>query len=1208
MRRRHTLLAASLITFVVGAAALPASALEPASAGAQPAAQVSAAAPSTTLEVGEPSVATSTKRGKIDVMGIYAHPDDDAGLTTPCGVWNDLYGVRCGIIMATRGEGGSNSVGSESGPDLGLRRENEDRTSHVRSGTVDIFNLDRVDFFYNTSAPLTASVWDAEETLRRTVRIIRETQPEILVGSTPSLAAGHGNHQYAQGRMVWEAAAAAADPSMFPEQLEGLGKVKTWQVKKILAGASSAGTGGTAGPGCLEGFVPAENNPYTVVGTWTGYDSPYVWADGNVAGQPAGSAKTWAQVGREGARAHPTQARTMVKTVFDPSCQRYGVAQSVVPMQPNGSDAAAMDDAVLYGAVVADPGGMPLGSTLQIDGGDYFQAAGEPFDVTVAIRSGKGSVKGGDITLDVPDGWTVSDPVSVGRIRANAATEATFTVTAPADADDTVYKMSAVFDGADVTAYNDTRVALVAPVEGRFVRSGTAAEYDRWTEENDVYVGGRSVAIADIGAGESVTVPVTVTNRSAASESGTVELSAPSGFEVEEGALPFTDLAAGDSTDVTFVVTSLDPDDPGGRTEAFTATTTSSLGTSSEDLTAYVVPTTVIPELASAPAVDGDADDVYQDAIDVGSRWEGSACEPDGTDCGDGSTALLGWHDDTLYAQVHVTDDRASVAPPPDRCFGHWLVDSVELLLDPRGDSIDTSTTFKLGMFPFTDDPEGANGNGVDGPCWSRDADNHQGFSTGPLADTVEEAPNAPGVDVAVNVTREADGTYAGGGYDVEVTVPLADLPAAVGPTSSAPTGELADNEVDPTFLGLNVTPYDSDTQDYIGKTRLSWSAFRSQQSEPYRWGHAYLAGYTPPADRSTEPSEPIIPDTALTGVESPQTVYQSAVRGGTISGVQPSKALRLGDVAIEDTQVVLPYRTKKAGTVRAFLWQGDPRFVPVWTSSCEGDVYGFEACSEDDGAAPPWAPDMGGHLLASVETEVSKGRGTVTVPIDADIREQLGEDAQILVSFAETGGAHEGDGVNAWAFPITATAAPDVTAPEVTVKDGEEFTIGSDGLYSKVSFKLHDDGMIDRLTLNGTDKDLTNDAWSDLNFVAPGKFGAVEGKNTLVVYDVAGNATTVEFTLDATGPEVTVKSGESFTVGSDGVYSKVSFKLHDVTAKVDRLTLNGKVKDLTDNAWSDLNFVAPGKFGAVEGENTLVVLDTLGNASTTTFVLEAAA
>lgn len=1011
MKRQHAFLLASLLAL----SGLGAPGAATAASGAAPAA--------TKLETGDPSIATETDREKIDVMGIWAHPDDDAGFTTPCGVWHDLYGVRCGIIMATRGEGGSNSVGPEAGPDLGLRRENEDRTSHVRSGTIDIFNLDRVDFYYNTSAPLTAQVWDAEETLRRTVRIIRETQPEILVGGSPSLAAGHGNHQYAQGRMVWEAAEAAADPEMFPEQLTGLGAVEPWQVKKILAGGLTTGTGGTAGPNCNTGFVPAAANPFTVVGTWTGYDSPYAWADGNLAGQPAGSPKTWAQVGREGGRAHPTQARTMQKTLVDPTCQRYGVSDSIVPMQPNGSPDAARDDAVLFGAVVADPGGMPLGSEFSLTPSDYFQAAGEPFDVTVALRSGGGEIAAGDVELVVPDGWTASDPVAVGPIGGDRV-EAAFTVTPSADAAPARYRLAARFAGGDVTAYNDTRIELVAPVEGRFVRWGTAAEYDQWADAHDAHVGGRSVAVDRIGAGESITVPVEVTNRTDQAASGEVAVTTPDAFALDAVSKPFADLAPGESTTIDFIVTHTDPADPGSRIEKIAATTTSSAGTSREELSMYVVPTVVIPQLGAAPLVDGAADDAYTgDPVNVGTRWEGAACAPDGTDCGAGSTALLGWHDDALYARIQVTDDVASAAATPDRCFGHWLVDSVELLLDPRGDAIDTSTTFKLGVFPFTDDPEGSNGNGANGPCWSRDADNHQGFSTGPLAAEIEGGLNAPGVEVAVDVERGADGRYAGGGYAIEMKIPLADLPAAVGPTGTTPQGDQGENEVDPRYLGLNVTPYDSDTQDFIGQTRTAWSAFGSQQSEPYRWGHAYLDGYAPPADRATEAPAPIIPDTALQGVQSPQTVYQSAVRGGTISGVQPSDALTITDVKVQQKKIQLKYRSDAAGTLRVFLWKGDATFIPVWTSSCDGDVYGFEACSESDGAAPPWAPDMSGRLLAADEADVQAGRGTgkLELAIDADIRAALADDAQLLVSYAEADGADEGDGVNAWAFPIEA-------------------------------------------------------------------------------------------------------------------------------------------------------------------------------------------
>ncbi|MEE6294941.1 NEW3 domain-containing protein [Georgenia wangjunii] len=979
------------------------------------------------LEVGEPSISTEVDPTKIDIMGLWAHPDDDASFTTPCGVWHDLYDIRCGIVMETRGEGGSNSVGDEAGPALGLRRENEDRASHWRSGTIDIYNVDRVDFFYNTSAPLTAQVWDAEEGLRQTVRIIRETRPEILIGFSPA-PAGHGNHQYA-GRLIWETAAAAADPTMFPEQLTGPDAVEPWQVKKIVSGASNQGEGGTAGPSCTVGFTPAPTNPFTVHGVWTGYESPYTWAEGNVQGQPAGTAKTWAQVGREGARAHPTQARSMEMGVTEPGCTRYGVAQAFVPFQPNSSPEAGNDDALFYGASIPDPGGMPLGSLLHLATDDYFHAAGEPFEVTVHSRSGEGTLPAGSVELDVPAGWDVSAAQDIGPITPDADATATFTVTPGDDATPGRYKLAATLTSGAMTGYTDSRVEIAAPVEGRFARWGNFVEYEEWAAAN-TYISGRAPAREQIGAGETISLPVVVTNRTSADQDGEVSITLPEGFTADSTTLPYTGLAGGAETTVTFEVTHTDPDAAGGTTVDIPITTTYSepAGSASETLQVIVVPTTVIPELDATPTLDAVDDDEYGDAIEIGGRWEGAECDPDGTDCGDGSYAKIAWQDDALYAFIHVVDDTQSAAAPPERCFGHWLVDSVEVLLDPRGDSVDTSTTFKSGIFPFTDDPTGSAGNGENGPCWTRDADNHQGFSSGPLADTVEDGPNAPGMEVVSDAEITPDGAYAGGAYNVEIKIPLDVLPAAVGPTSTPPTGEAETNDVDPDYLGLNITPYDSDNQDFIGETRTAWSPFGSQQSEPYRWGHAYLDGYTPPEGRSTTPDAPRIPDTALQGVESPQTVHQSAVRGVTISGLQPSRAMTVTDVTIDGDSVDIAVESTEQGTARAFLWHGEHGFIPVWESSCPGDTDGFDACSLEDGSAPPWSPDMGGRLLGMTTVQVGVGVSGMTLPIDDVVREALRADGSILISFQSA----ENE-VNAWYFPVVEGEVPTPTPTPTT-------------------------------------------------------------------------------------------------------------------------------------------------------------------------------
>ena len=138
---------------------------------------------------------------------------------------------------------------------------------------------------------------------------------------------------------------------------------------------------------------------------------------------------------------------------------------------------------------------------------------------------------------------------------------------------------------------------------------------------------------------------------------------------------------------------------------------------------------------------------------------------PLGVDCGTTGTvgdpatstyAKVTWHDDDLYFFVHVRDEFQSYAVTPAECVAHWLADSVEIMIDPRGTARRPTWTPRRRSSSASSrsrTTRRTNGNGANGPCWSRDADNHQGYSTGPLADTIADAPNAPGVEVASSAT-----------------------------------------------------------------------------------------------------------------------------------------------------------------------------------------------------------------------------------------------------------------------------------------------------------------------------------------------------------------------------------------------------------------------------------------------------------------------
>lgn len=1006
---------------------------------------------------------------KINVMGEWAHPDDDTSIIGPCGVWHQQFGIRCGIIMITRGEGGGNAVGTEGGPALGLRRENEDRSAHYRSGTVDIFNIDKVDFFFNQSAPETQFFWGHDDTLRRVTRIIRMTKPDVYIGFTPTLGAGHGNHQQA-GRFIWEGMLAAANPAMFPDQLTGPHHLSTWQVKKIFSGGSTVGSGGTTtAADCTTGFIPTPGtNLDTVVGAWTGYDSPYLWPAGNVQGKPAGSHKIWAQVASEGSSAYPTQSRVMFQGSANPGCSRFGQTMAFVPFQPNtnpdgtANPLAGKDNAVLYGATVQDPGGLPLGTLEYLTFDRFFNVAGQPFTATLHLTAPwSASIPAGTVALTVPAGWTVDAAKPVAPIPAGGTATVDFTVTPAASAVTNNFKISALYSGGAISGYTDNIVRVVPAVEGRFHRWGKWAEFDQWLNNTapQALRLQRSAAVQSMGVGETISLPVDVHNWSTTTQSGTVTITTPAGFTLDATSKPYGPLAPGADTQVMFTLTNTDTapsgaaiNDPGTTTLQKTigiATSYSSpAATASENLTLTVAPTTTIPLSASAPVMDGQPDAAYSGpALDLSRKWSGGACSPAGVDCGTsgnpgdptstyGKVVISG---DNLYFFVHIRDEFQSYAVTPQECVAHWLADSVEFLIDPRGDSsvnnFDTGTTFKLGVFPFTNDPSNFNGNGVNGPCWERDADNHQGFATGPLAATVDQAPNAPGVQVVSTATwvgsnsTTVDHSYgAAGGYNLEVKIPLADLPAAIGPTSNPPTGNAATNVINPQHLAVNITPYDEDNTAAAGtttlrhidqSTRLALSNDTGGvQADPFRWAHAYIPGYTPPPGRSTTPTTPNVSHPNLDGVLSPQTIYQSATDGVPISGRNPAPNNdRIRIMHVELTKlpkhgpppplmVKFEIDAKGPGTAHIFLWTGDHASIPVFLSSCgiandPPPDFGFTPCAVTDGGIPPWSPDMSGRVVKQIDLTIAgKGKQKVEIALTQAQYDKLAADGSALISF----------------------------------------------------------------------------------------------------------------------------------------------------------------------------------------------------------------
>ncbi|MEV2273370.1 sugar-binding protein [Nonomuraea africana] len=877
----------------------------------------SAAPPATTPSATTPSAATaSAGAADLDALFVGAHPDDEAFTLSTLGQWKEDHDVRTGVVTVTRGEGGGNAVGPEEGPALGLLREAEERTAVAKAGVREVFNLDDVDFYYTVSAALTDQIWGGD-TLEKVVRLVRQTRPEILLTMDPAPSPGnHGNHQQA-ARLTIEAFYAAADPKAFPEQItrEGL---RPFAPARLLLGRAR----GTSqnGPACASTFRPA-NPAQNVYGVWSGRVS-------ESAGQ------TWAAIERDAQRVYASQGWAVFPDVpTDPAqlgCDFFTQVDSRVPFPSPGSAAAAAPTAILDGALVRPPGGVPLGTLLDLRPSTFDVRPGAAFTVTVTATAPSGEALGRSaVALRVPDGWQVSGSGELGRLAAGRTGSATFTVT-PRGTPGERARVGATLTTERGSGYTDRQVEVSPAVRGGQQLLPQVEQYEKWAADLKApQLRDLVPPVLTLPSGGSRQVDVVVTNVSDTTQSGTVRLALPAGFTADRAEAAYNGLAAGASTRVPFTVTNSDPSlktSNEGGDYAYTITTTGSDGSSVSRPALELVPATAVPRAASAPAIDGaeGSGEYTGPSLDVSRLWEGAACSS-AADCS--GTAKVSWRDDTLFLLVQVKDDVVGTRLPAADCKRHWRTDAVEVTLDPRGRSENTSTTFKAAVLPVT--AEGP-------PCFLRDADNRQGAAV-------------PGMRVAAKVSS--------GEYTVEMAIPMEVLPGAV----------------DPARLGLNVLVYDSDTQDKTGQTRIGWSTWGGVQGDPYRWGVATLPGYTPPQGRPTTPPDPVIPDTGLSSLDSPQSLEQAVSLGLPLGGgpaAKPSESAWVAAATGGGNAVEV--RLRAAGPGKAHLFVRDDQGTAgghVVTVSGSGTTTVRVPLTRALGARPRvvagWQADGGGTLAS---------------------------------------------------------------------------------------------------------------------------------------------------------------------------------------------------------------------------------------------------
>jgi LmbE family N-acetylglucosaminyl deacetylase len=819
---------------------------------------------------------TEEKPVDLDMLFIGAHPDDEAGGLSTYGQWVEQYNYQMGVMTITRGEGGGNAVGTEEGSDLGILREKEERDAVSIAGINHVFNLDKVDFYYNVSAPLTEKVWDHDSTLEKVVRTIRMTKPEILFTMNPSPTPGnHGHHQYA-ARMAVEAFYAAADPTKFREQISKEG-LKPWKAKKIVYRGAN-GTGANVGETCETTFVPSEPTD-KVYSIWSGRRS-------------VKQNKTWAQLEREAQRSYESQGWKVFNDVpNDPNqlgCDRFTEFDSRVPITKDNQQSTAL----LEGALLSNEQGLPLGTELYVTTSNYKIVPGETFKVNVEVtNNSKKSLKDANLTLELPVGLEaeMNDQVSIKQLKKGETKKFSFNLKASTKMETKRYRLKAKLSVGEKHGFSSRVIEGVSAVQAKLQPLAHVQQFQEWTEKNRVqHLENLIKPVFSIGLGESKDTQVNVTNNSNNVQSGEVSIQLPEGFQTLQPSISIDSLKPDETKVIQFSVKNTNPSlktsNEGGTNGDFDFTITTKTNDIPVVQTAAInlVPVTDIQQAATQPTIDGEEHEgEYHDHdLDLSRVWEGSA--PTSTMDASGH-AKVSWNKDALYFYVNVQDDLLGTVLNPADAKRHWRTDSVEITIDPQGNSENTSSTFKVGIFPTTTEQK---------PAAYRDADNHQG----PIELT------APGMEIASKINEE---NY--NGYTMEVKIPFSVLPAAV----------------DPEKFAFNIFIYDSDTKDKTGQTRLGWSTWGGVQGDPYRWGHGKLKDYQPDGNLLQQSKEPIIPMDVTKSILSPQSILQSSLNGVPLASGQAAEkdSIQIIEKPKVDLSTVKVKLKAQPGTANVFLW-----------------------------------------------------------------------------------------------------------------------------------------------------------------------------------------------------------------------------------------------------------------------------------------------
>lgn len=221
------------------------------------------------------------------VLHIAAHPDDEN--TQLITYFSRGRGYRTAYLSLTRGDGGQNELGRDFDEKLGVARTQELLAARQLDGGRQFFTR-AIDFGYSKSPEETLRFWDRTQVLGDVVRVIRQFRPDVIVTRfpVPPGSGGHGHHT-ASAMLAVEAFKLAGDPAAYPEQLaQGL---TVWSPTRVVW--NGFGGRGPAGPPPITGPKgPLSLSGQTIQLDIAGTDPVTGEAFGTIANRSRGMHKT----------------------------------------------------------------------------------------------------------------------------------------------------------------------------------------------------------------------------------------------------------------------------------------------------------------------------------------------------------------------------------------------------------------------------------------------------------------------------------------------------------------------------------------------------------------------------------------------------------------------------------------------------------------------------------------------------------------------------------------------------------------------------------------------------------------------------------------------------------------------------------------------------------------------------------------------------